>query len=40
MLNPMLLTWKFSSVQFNGYVLTFRLNSTSAYCKASTKTEI
>jgi hypothetical protein len=29
-----------ASVQFNGYLLTCRLNSTSAYYKASTRTQI
>jgi hypothetical protein len=31
---------QFNSIQFNGYLLMGRLNSTSAYDKASTKTEI
>jgi len=30
----------FNSFQFNGHSITFRLNSTSAYYKASTKTQI
>jgi hypothetical protein len=31
---------QFKSVEFSGYLLTCRLNSTSAYYKASTKTQI
>jgi hypothetical protein len=32
--------FQFNSIQFNGYLLTRRLKSTSAYYKASTKAEI
>jgi hypothetical protein len=29
-----------NSIQFNGYLLMYKLNSTSAYYKASTETQI